>query len=392
MSVYFSIAPEGAFPSDLSRLHRDDDLSVVYAPASNFDSDAGACARTVMEAMGKPDSLDGGKSHVADSIHLLSIWLAAHQTRWLILLGTQRMDSAISGALLRAILAGGAQILLPAARDVGSPVPPGHDPQPVEWEAVPALIGAQPPPAPPPKPMALPVRLPPSDWVDFRADCRTHLPPEQFAATDRHYVRSLRATEARLKKSPPTVEETRDWLATIANTSESTNEALIRTRAAQAAYFKHGYNLRINAERLITTLIEFRERRFSVHDWRALRAYRATHRPAICALHGTGVPTRELATLTSTEVNDVLQTGTIRGLALDSEATPYLRAHLLYRQHNPDGDERYLLQNVREISKAINEGSRDLGLLIGQRYTGENRHTLNIWRYRDGFQLEEFSS
>lgn len=388
MTIFLTRSPEGAFPSDLGRWHHPD-LRVVYTQAHPGDTNPGAAAMTVMESLGKRADVAGGRDGVHENLAWLPLWLRAHQVEWLVLADPHVLRPNVLGTLLRVVSGSPVNLVLatrPTAPSDITAVLDGYSPTHVPWTRISRTLPK--PPRTTGPVIEPPVQPPNSDWYRYRTDCRDLLPAEQHQALDRHYLDGLTATQHWLDTATPDETSTSALLAHQVGQAHSLAEGLTRVRAAQAAFFGHGWHLRIHQTRLMQTLAAAADTRFTDADWVSLRAYRPPHRSALVALHQAGIPLDDLMTITVADVAAALDAGQIGPYPIAPAARPFLTAQLLQRvTEHATADDTYITGPVRTPGDVINRAARDLGLLIGKHHASQNRHTQGFWQWRAGFSL-----
>jgi hypothetical protein len=388
VTLYLAQPPAGSFPSGLSRFHRND-LRVVFAQADAGDSTLGGAALTVLESLGKRPDVAGGRDGTYENVPWLVIWLRAHEVEWLVLADVQVYRPPLLGDLLRVISGTPVNVLVAPQRHASAEtmaVLRGFAPVSVGWTQIGRLLPKR--DRAPAAPHAA-ITPPLSDWYHYRADCRDLLTPEQHHVLDRHYRRAFTATRRWLTNVIPDEPSTQAFLAQTVSDARTLAEGLTRVRAAQAAFFTCGWNLRINQSRLMQALGAALNARFTDADWIALRAYRPPYRSALIALHQAGIAVGDLMAISVTEAADALTTGRLGNHRLTDQARPFLAAQLLQRaKEGTTPDAPYVSGLARTPGDVINRAARDLGLLIGSHHAPTNPHTRNFWQFRTGFHLQ----
>lgn len=393
--VYLVEAAEGSHPGDLHHHHRDD-LSVVYVHASVAAKTLAQAAMTILSALGKREDVTGLHDHASDNVYLTPIWLIAHRTEVIIIGSAQVWPSRLTTDLLRLLSAGPSTVVLavdhgraPEVRNTASGFTPAH----VEWDDLNNLLPAQ-----SPKTSAVATTsalagtaVPESNWTTFRADARAMLTPAAFAELDKRYLAALDTTrEALVAGAVHDNDTTRAHLIELIRSSANSQEVTAALRAAQAAHFEHGVNLRISVRRALVELAHSRQAAYSPSDWRIIRAYREPHRTAICALYGHGLPVNAIERFTMLDAAKSLRDRAVEGDPLTPDGSAYLRAQYLNRTlEGASPQDPFIIS--RAIGGALAAACNDLGLLVANQPKQRSQHTMNLWKFRLGFLRQVIS-
>lgn len=383
-------------PLALRHLHRDD-LSVVFVHASPADTSLPRAARNLLRAMGKDENATGMRMHASDSVHVTPTWLIAHRTRLVIVASPQLWPQRVLTDFLRLLCATPAAVLLIADHERGTEVAStcvGYLPVTLEWTAIPRGLSLQ----PSRMEHVSPVTVPGTDWLTYRADCRDQLPADQFEPLDKHYRAMLDHASQTLtdlgvrdgEGASLTEQQVQDILKFVVHASANTEEAITGFRAAQAAFFRAGYNLRIDVDRLIAILGHTRSPNYTDADWRALRAYRDPARPAICTLYGHHIPVDAISRFTLHDAREALISGVLAGQTLRPEARVFIYAHLLHRRMEGADDTSPFIA-MKTIGAALTAAARDTGVLVAGRPNHSSRNTEKIWFAGRGYTYGRLS-
>ncbi len=383
---------------DLQALHRGFDLSVVHYAASVADKTMPQAVLGLMKAMGKDENVTGMRMHPSDSVQVLPVWLAAHETKVVLLSRTQSWQRPhILTDLIRVLAATPTTVIV--ATDPGAPgnaltLLRGMSPVPIAADTIPALVAqatnstvhedTQPDPSAPRS------QVPSSDWPTFRYDCRNTLPDDDFRRIDAAYVEAFTEARTALAASPPTNNSTLDLITHILHTRPDTTAAITAFRATQAAHFQAGYNLRLNPRRLISLYAHSRPPEFTDRDWLALRAYRDPARPAACTLYAHGLTVPQIKKFTIDDAQAALANASLNDRLLNRHATTYLTANLIHQDTNGahPADPFIPLKGVAQVLVAA---GKDVGILTAGKPTHTSIHTKAIWTAGTGFLLKPIS-
>lgn len=389
--VHITEPPDGAFPQHLSTLHRDD-LSAIYLTADVSNMTVPQAAITVMKALGKREDVTGMRDREGHNLHVLPCWLAAHNTQVVIIGSPQVWKPVLLNSLLRVLCASTAQIVLAPERHSYDEVAQniaGYDPQPLRWDEIHQTLRSTATAPETNLSVLAGQHLPTSDWPTFRSDSRTLLPPDAFAEFDTRYRTAFIAARSHLNNPHTTVDDnnTRELLAHLIEESSNTPEAITAVRATQAAYFAHGYNLRIVIDKVVATLTHSRRTKYSPTDWHAIRAYRDPRRAAVCTLFGHNIAISDIPTITIADVRSALQQNSLGGTAINDHGRAYLHANLIHRSlQGATGTDPFI--TGKAAATTINTAANDIGLLIAARPNQQSIHTASIWKSSFGFLLK----
>lgn len=382
-------------PGVLNALHRDD-LSVVHLHARVSDTKLAHAAMSMLWALGKREEVTGTHGHHSENVPLATVWLTAHRTRVLIISHPQRWHPKLLLQTLRlAIAAGTNTVLAPtpdnqaATLDAAAGLTP--TPLPLEQLTADLTLDATPTTTTHDTHDWSTTPVPEVDWPTYRHECRNVLPDGPFHEADRVYRHALTTARNALATDPERDEDnTRHLLVTLLEPTNHSALATTALRAAQAAHFQAGYNLRIDPNEAIAQLSASRSATLSDQDWSAIRAYREPTRAATCALYGLGYSVEQIEAFTLGEADHLIQTNTHNNKPLHPEAAAILRAARLERSlEHATPNEPLLDRNTP--AAILNHAAKDLGLIVPTLTNRRSLHTLNQWRYRLGFSIKKIA-
>jgi hypothetical protein len=321
------------------------------------------------------------------------IWLTAHRTQAVIVSAAQLWRPRLCQEVLRLTLAAGCSVVLVADHDrltTLAETARGFQPSQVHVKDLHHMF-------PPSASSAADgdtqnwtdTAVPDVDWPIFRAESRRILPPDAFASIDRHYLRALRMTSEALREEPDRTEgATRSLLVRLLAETSHHAEATAALRAAQAAHFRAGYNLRIDVAEALAQVAKSRSIEFTPRDWRALRAYREPGRAAACVLYGAQMPVDQIQAATLANADEALRAGRLNGTAIPEDGLAILRAARLERTlEGARSEDRFIV--CSPVANMLTNAAKDLGLVVASTANRRSQHTAGFWQYRLGFIVKE---
>ncbi len=253
----------------------------------------------ILEALGKDPDLHGATASTHENWSLAEIWLQAHASTALIVLGAERLNARLWRRLaaltasgeLTVLLINQTRTLIQAQRQLVEPAAGlfarTDDETIIRW----AEIELQQPttePAPGSAasgPATFPA-VPPDDVPFFRESCQRLLSDEDFALVDAAYIEGFQHTRAWLHDPPePLLEEHAGaFLTDLVRHAGGIHEQLTLMRGAQAAFWRNGWLLKIRLDALLaahrTQPVGFDP----THAARQLNGYTAPHIAALGVL------------------------------------------------------------------------------------------------------------
>lgn len=256
----------------------------------------------------------------------------------------------------------------------------------------------------------VPVRypmVPSTNFTTFRAACRDRLDADAFSivdATYRHAYADATIALTTLKKTANAVDEDSivAYLRTVIDRCETTDEALVRVRAVQAAAFVNGYLVHIRLGRLLATMANAPAATVnSPATWERLGTYRAPYRAVTCALAAVGFYGDEILAVT---IDDVTadgasvtrrRAGETATVAMPTGADVHLRTQRLLRiAQGAAGTDPLILNrynkrpNRRYLVAALEAAARELGIsVLNETLTAATPSTAQ-WRHRFGVAVQ----
>jgi hypothetical protein len=188
------------------------------------------------------------------------------------------------------------------------------------------------------------VRAPHADFLTFYATARRTVSPERFAPVDGLYRDALSRTIEWIEQSGVddlTEKATRSAMAAIIDEQVTFDEVTTAMAAAQVAFFRSGWFLKIDPRELRSGLLRFPSARIDAATWRRLRAYRDPARAATTALYLSGARPQDIRELTMADLTAWHRDRdrAVAGVAVPEEAEPYLLAQTLSRAtFRPESD------------------------------------------------------
>ncbi|MGY1632943.1 hypothetical protein ACI784_14670 [Geodermatophilus sp. SYSU D01186] len=370
--VLVTEAPADVPATAIGRLAKTD-LSTVVMPLGS-PSTAPGIASEVLRALGKNLDANGKARHGLDDVSLVPTWLTAHRTQTLIaaapqhatvdnLLDLASMCAASPTTVVLAVDHGYGTRLVADLRSVLPAVMPW--PSITEADQVPTTVD---PNAWNP---AAPSVLPDADFLTFYATARRTVSPERFASVDALYRDALSRTLEWIEQSGVedlTEEGTRSAMAALIDEQVTFDEVTTAMAAAQVAFFRSGWFLKIDPRELRSGLLRFPSARIDAATWRRLRAYRDPARAATTALYLAGARPQDIRELTMADLaawhHD--RNRPVAGVTIPEEAEPYLLAHTLSRAtFGPSATDPAFVGNDRRVLLDLRHAQTDLGLNLG---------------------------
>lgn len=391
--VVVAEAPAGVPATRIPARTRDDlrTVAVVAPPSRRSRTDL---PLDLLAELGKRDDVAGRSSHTQDASPLVSLWLRAHRTEWVVVTSPHVLTVPHLQLLPALVLPAGARLLLACDPSTGTQVADGladYGAARIDWHEaarlVPPPAGSSPPEAPPQTAVWTDrdLTLPREDWPLFRSECRRLLHADTFAAVDAEYVRAFRAARAWLKTNEPYEQGTADLVGSIVGEAGSLDQAIVALRACQAAHMEAGWSLRVDLEQAVNAISQ-RPVHIGDDGWTALRAYREPHRSAVITLHQHGLTVAAMHRLTTGQAND--DGSLVAGTAIDPRGRAYLRAQILDRRSGGAGpDDPLFEEGSRRSVNAIRDAREDLSLRLGTGRVSGIEHLADRWQRRLGLQL-----
>lgn len=373
--VLITEAPDGLPASSIGRLTRPDLSHVSVVPNTSRITTAGVAA-DLLTALGKQADANGKARHGYDDVVLVPLWLTAHRTTDVYAVAPQHTPTASLMDIAHMLAASPARLWL--ACDHGYADRLADDLQPMAPSVVPwpDLPNAWPTCDPEPEqtvwdPAAGSV-LPDVEFLTFRATAQDLLPTAAFRTIDDLFRDVLDRTLLWLTEVGPdhvTEDATRTALTELLAEQTTFDDINVAVKAAQAAFFHHGWYLTVDQRELRAGLLRFPTHHVSTATWRSIRAYRDTARAATVACYLSGLSPDQIRTLTVADLATwhANPTSPLLNTAIPPDASPYLRAHLLARiTDGPAPTDPAFVGADRRILMDLRDAANDLGLNLGE--------------------------
>lgn len=232
-------------PALYEDLHRRADISsgvAVARPVPNV-SGFGTFAADLLLAMGKHFDALARERQLRRAWDLACLWARAERLRQLIVCDAERLPPALVSRTGDLAAAAGTHLWLvargPMQRAALDRIERAGRRSPEELLGLFPVIDSVTAPS-----IDCDMALPTDSFLTFRASCRRLLNEEEFAAVDAVYVDAHQSTRDWLRSRGRGEDLDREQVATqlrsIASSSLSSAETMVRLRAAQAAYFVDG--------------------------------------------------------------------------------------------------------------------------------------------------------
>jgi len=366
----------------------------------------------ILAQLGKERDLHGGTAAGHEAWALAEIWLQAHRTSALIVLGAEGLSGRLWRMLARLTASAELTVLLvnstltlvqsqrrllhragPFERIDSSTFSAWTEQQlkqrPAEVVVIPTTGRRFP-------------AVPADDVPFFREACRRLLSAQDFAIVDDAYIQGFRDTQAWLadQREPLLEEHTGEFLTHLIRSASGLHEALTRLRGAQAASWRHGWHLKVRVNPLLaahsTEPIGFDPRQ-AVRD---LNGYVA---PQIAALGVLALRTR-LPPVRLADFNSDDLIHDCRELDLDGEALAFtaeeaalLRAHALSMQrqgHPADGPLFCRRDGTRlppaALQQTLRRAAKETGIQLTQAWSPPAHLQHGYWMRRRGLSIQPF--
>jgi hypothetical protein len=370
------------------------DLSVIALVAPPSGRAHAELPLDLLAELGKRDDVAGRNRHVQEATVVAAVWLAAHQTRWVVVTSPHVLSGPHLQLLATITLPTPSTLVLACDHGTAGDV---HDrtadygAAPTPWAGLAGLLPA--PQTPAPGRAATPAgtwvdrecTLPTSDWPTFRSDCRRLLNLDTFTTVDTVYTAAYRTARRWLRANEPTEQDTADLVGKVIGTGGTVNDAVVALRACQAAHMEAGWMLRVDLQQAVNAVGQ-RPSVLTGDDWRSLRAYVSPHRAAAVALHQHGLTVAAMQRLTLDQVDG--DGSRAAGTAIDERARVYLRAQTLHRlaEGTPLTGTLFAEEPRRSVN-AIRDARDDLGLRLGTGRISASEHLADRWQRRLGLKL-----
>lgn len=342
---------------------------------------------TILETLGKTVYTHEAKRARANSQGLALAWMAALGMRHLVVVDGDVVAPNDLRSLCETATAAGCDVTISLDGPVKNAMwntlaawvthraPDGVD-RPLSPAEFTDVVGAPPPPssrtvrAPD---VGLP-DVPDADFLTFRADARSTLPPDEFARVDDVFTDVLTRAGRRRHTSPADVADTVEEL--LSETTDR-NTQTVAFRAVQAALFLQDWHVKADVTNLLDRVAPVANLR-NLHRGDGWERTTATMRPffaAVIALVATGVPPADAPDVALSDVAVDGSTITVPGgpLPVPAGAQAALRAqHLIHRWYHNDPARPFLADgkrpDLRYVTEALNVVSETSGITLRRPY------------------------
>lgn len=372
-------APEGVPATSIGALARPD-LSTVVMTMRPVAAGPAGIATDILRALGKRTDVNGRARHGIEDTSLVPVWLTAHRVERLIVAAPMQPNLASLSTMVDLCAVSPTSVTFACDPGAGAKVAEslkGHLPLTGPWPDLPMLPAEAHDSA---APLAVwkpgePVRLPQCEFLNFYATAERTLPSQVFAEVSNRYIDALNRThhwvaqiiaETAGELPEATVHDGMRQLLTEAQTLDQVTTIV---HAAQAAFFRHGWLLKVDQRELRTGLLRFPAPAVAEDTWIRLRAYRDPARAATTALYLSGLTITAIENLT---VKDIARWHAspdtpVAGHPIPDGAAPFVRAQLLTRATDGYTDDApFLIKSTeRRVILDVREASGDLDIFIG---------------------------
>lgn len=389
---------------------------IVVNVAPDIGERAVRLAWGILEQLGKDPDLHGTTAATHENWSFAEIWLQAHATTTLIVLGAERLNARLWRRLASLTAAGDLTLLLvnqtstlmQAQRQLLEPAEALFARTDDETFASWAEIELQQPttePAPDTstsRPAMFPA-VPADDIPFFRESCRRLLTRDDFAIVDDAYVQGFHHTHGWLHdpREPLLEEHAGAFLTDLVRHAGGIHEQLTLMRGAQAAFWRNGWLLKIRIDALLaahrTEPVSF-DPQHAVHQ---LNGYTAPHVAALGVLAlRTRLPPARLALLNTDQLTDDCTSLNLgdEPITIPAAEARLLHAHVLNarrRGHAANGPLFCQKDGTRMRPHALQQHLRraaaETGLPLTQNWSPplDRQHT--HWMHRRGLTLQRLA-
>lgn len=342
----------------------------------------------LLAGLGKDNDVTGGGRRHTEDVLISQAWLIAHDIHTIVVRAAEHIEpgylttlhmlaNAVGATLIFCRDNNSGQHVLDFVRNNGGTRVPAEDIIATVQQAASKPVEPRSNPVVP-----LPKHLPQYDFPLFRAACRRMLAAAEFEQVDAVYVDAFRAAR---KAKPSTSEDARQLLDRLFTSCNGISEAVIVTRAVQAAMFLDGGHLKADFGALAEHVGNARHRRLTGTEVRSLCAYREPWRSSAAALADASMSIEEMLSL---PLSAITETGEVDGVPIHPEAHVFLRAQRLLRVLEGTVPTDPLIdRTARYVEQALKAAGQDLNLTVVPAQTGASRRQGDRWKHRTGLTV-----
>lgn len=371
-------APQGTYATTIGTLIAHD-LSTVALTLPPERTTSAAAASEILRALGKRRDVNGKARHGIDDKMLVPVWLTAHRVQNLVIASPQKSNDADLVDVVDLCAATPTNVVIACDHGTADRVLralQGHLPQVHPWPTTGDDQRSDSPEFAPSKwKPGEPIRLPQCEFLNFYAIVERTLPPHMFAEVSTRYIDALNRTLTWLHDVQEAHEGTvpheavNPAMRSLLAEQETLDQVATVVHAAEAAFFRHGWILKVDRRELRSGLVRFPSPDVPNDAWTRLRAYREPARATTVGLYLIGLTINEIEAVTTGEVANWHNDNRlpIAGHTIPPGAAPLLRAQLIACStigHGPE--EAFLPKSTnRRILSDVREASTDLDFFIG---------------------------
>ena len=385
---------------------------VVNAPPDS-GSNISWLAWGILKQLGKEHDLHGGTAAGHESWALAEIWLRAHRTSALIVLGAEALSGRLWRMLARlttsceltVVLVNATHTLLQSQRRLLHRAGPFERIDPTAFSAWAELQLHERPAEQAVTPMPF-KRFPsvPADEVPFfRERCRQLLSDQDFTIVDDVYLEAFWEARAWLAdRAEPLVEEdVGEFLARLIRTAADLHEKLTRLRGAQAGFWRNEWHLKVRVNALVAA---HSTEPVDVDAQQAVRTLNGYVAPQIAALGvlalRTRLPPARLARFNCDQLANDCRELDLDGetLVLSGEESALLRAQVLSMKcqgHPADGPLFCRVDGTRmppnALQQRLRRAAKETGLQLTQAWSPPVHLEHGYWMRRRGLSIQSFA-
>ena len=372
-------------------------------------------ATSILAQLGKDFDLHHS-GHAKENWALAEVWLRAHQTTNLVVLGAQMLNVRLWRKLTSLTTSSEHSVLLVNG---GSPLSrehrrlldaPGGLITPIDGEVLsewtdellddPSVRLRRPAAGRAPEPFPA---VPADDVPFFIETCHELLSAEHFAAVRDAYIQGFRQADAWLAcpRDGLLEEHVAAFLAGLVRDVADIHEQLTRLRGAQAGFWRHGWLLKLSVDALIAA---HRTEEGHFDRQRELRLLNGFVAPRVACVALLALRTRlspaRLAVLNADQLNDDCSTLDLgdEQIHFEAEESVLLRAQLLHseRRGHPANGPLFCTHAGRRVAagqlqQSLRRAAVDTGLPLTQTWSPPADRHHSHWMHRRGLSLQQLA-
>lgn len=385
---------------------------VVVNIAPDIGGSVLGVATSILARLGKDFDLHHGGDGANENLALADVWLRAHRTASLVMLGAESLSASMWRKLISQSAVAGRGLLLVSGTgslalehrrllNARSTTVARMDREMLQQWAAELLDGA---PArassPPVSPASNPFPAVPRDDVPFFIEtCHELLSPEDRSSVDAAYIQGFRDAHAWLAGplEPLLEEQVGAFLLGLVGDVADVHEQLTRIRGAQAGFWRKGWLLKVRVDALIAAHRTTPAATDRQHELRMLNGFVAPRVAALALLAlRTRLPPARLAVLNADQLTNDCSTLDLGGenISFEPDDSILLRAQLLGAErkgHPPNGplfcSGLGRRMSAGHLQQALRRAAVDSGLPLTQTWSPPLDRHHSHWMHRRGLSI-----